>query len=71
MRADELDVRVLHGAFGVALAISIDVAKVTNMSGLVGGSTVGLAVRVDWLRSTCTLVTEAPRWYRGEAVPKF
>lgn len=47
MRADELDVRVLHGALGIALTIGLDVAKVTNVSGLVGGSTVGLAVRVD------------------------
>ena len=48
MGADELDVRVAHGTLGIALAIGLDVAQVTNVTGLVGGSTVGLAVGVDW-----------------------
>lgn len=44
---DQLDQLVGGGADGVALAISLDVAKVTNVAVLVGGSTVTLAVRVD------------------------
>lgn len=46
--ADQLDQGVLGRALGVALAISRDVAQVTNVTGLIGGSTVGLAVRVDY-----------------------
>jgi hypothetical protein len=33
----------------VALGISLEVAQVTNVAFFVGGSTVGLAVRVDWV----------------------
>lgn len=44
---DQLDQLVGGGADGVALAISLDVAKVTNVAVLVGGSTVTLAVRVE------------------------
>lgn len=36
-----------HGALGIALAISLNVAKVTDMTSLVRRSTVGLVVRVD------------------------
>lgn len=46
--ADQLDVLVLNAALGVALSIGLDVAQVTNVAGLVRGSTVGLVVRVDW-----------------------
>jgi hypothetical protein len=49
LRADELDELVGHGALGVALSISLEVAEVTNVAGLVGRSTVGLAVGVDCL----------------------
>lgn len=45
--ANQLDVLVLNAALGVALGIGLDVAQVTNVAGLVGGSTVGLVVRVD------------------------
>ena len=45
--ANELDVRVLHGALGVALAVSLDVAEVADVSGLVRRSAVSLSVRVD------------------------
>lgn len=45
--ADQLDVLVLNAALGVALGIGLDVAQVTNVAGLVRGSTVGLVVRVD------------------------
>jgi hypothetical protein len=44
---DELDQLVGHGALGVALAIGIDVSKVTNMAGLVHTISVGRVVRVD------------------------
>lgn len=37
-----------YRALGVALAVRLDVAEITNMASLVGGSTVGLAVRVDY-----------------------
>lgn len=45
--ANELDVRVLHGALGVALAVSLDVAEVADVSGLVRRSAVSLSVRVE------------------------
>jgi hypothetical protein len=45
--ADELDELVGHGALGVALGISLEVAEVTNVADLVGRSTVGLAVGVE------------------------
>lgn len=48
LRANQLDVLVLDRALGVTLGISSDVAKVTNVAVLVGGSTVGLVVGVDW-----------------------
>lgn len=47
LRADQLDMLVLNATLGVALAIGLDVAQVTNVAGLIGGSTVGLVVRVD------------------------
>lgn len=47
--ADELDQAVLSRALGVTLAISLDVAQITNMTGLVAGGTVGLVVRVDYV----------------------
>lgn len=47
MGANELDVVVGHGALGVALVIGLEVAEVTNVALVVGGSTVGLAMRVD------------------------
>lgn len=54
LRADQLDKRVADGALGVTLAISLDVAEVTHMTGLVRRGTVGLAVGVD-----CALVSSA------------
>lgn len=45
--ADELDVAVRDGALGVTLGVGVDVAEITNVAGLVGGSTVRLAVGVD------------------------
>lgn len=50
---------VLDRALGVALGISGDVSQVTNVAVLIGGSTVGLVVGVDWKpgsqqgRTTC------------------
>lgn len=44
---NELDVLVAHGTLGIALAIGLDVAQVTDVTGLVGGSTVRLSVGVD------------------------
>ena len=46
--ADQLDVLVGDGALGVALAVSLEVAQVTDVALAVGGSTVGLVVGVDW-----------------------
>lgn len=48
MGSNELDMLVLHGALGIALAIRLEVSKVTDMSSLIGGSTVGFAVWVDY-----------------------
>ena len=44
---DQLDELVANGALGIALAVSLEVAQVTNVALLVLGGTVGLAVRVD------------------------
>lgn len=45
--ANQLDEGVRDGALGVALAVGLDVAEVTDVAGLVGRGTVGLAVGVD------------------------
>ena len=47
LRADELDELVGHRALGVALSIGLDVAEVTDVAGLVRGSSVSLAEGVD------------------------
>lgn len=45
--SNELDLLVLHGTLGVALAVRLDVSKVTYVSGLIGRSTVSLAMGVE------------------------
>ena len=45
---DELDELVCDRALGVALAVGLNVAKVTDVAVVVGRAAVGLAVRVDW-----------------------
>jgi hypothetical protein len=45
--ANKLDEVVGHGTLGVTLAVSLDIAEITNVTGLVGRSTVVLAVGVD------------------------
>jgi len=45
--ADQLDELVTDRALGVALAVGLEVAQVTNVALLVLGGTVGLAVRVE------------------------
>ena len=45
--ANQLDVAVLDRALGVALAVRLDVAEITNVAGGVRGSAVGLAVGVE------------------------
>lgn len=49
---DELDERVSNGTLGVALAVRLDVAEITDVADLVGGSAVGLAVGVDYACQT-------------------
>ena len=51
--ADQLDERVGDGALGVALGVGLDVAEVTDVTVVVGGGTVGLAVGVDWEKAWC------------------
>ena len=51
MGTDELDEAIAHGALGVPLGIGLNVSKITNVAVLVTGSTVGLAVGVDYPRS--------------------
>lgn len=46
---DQLDKLVLNGAVGVALSISLEVTKVTNVTVGISGSTVGLAEGVDYV----------------------
>lgn len=50
VRANQLDKTVLDRSLGVTLGISVDVAEVTDVTGVVRGSTVGLAVRVDFAK---------------------
>lgn len=45
--ADQLDELVGDGAVGVALGVGLEVAQVADVALAVGGSTVGLVVRVD------------------------
>lgn len=45
--ADQLDELVGDGALGVALAVGLEVAQVTNVALVILRGTVGLAVRVD------------------------
>jgi hypothetical protein len=45
--ANKLDEVVGHGTLGVTLAVSLDIAEITNVAGLVGGGTVVLAVGVE------------------------
>jgi hypothetical protein len=47
LSANQLDKVVLLGAGSVALSIGLEVAEVTDVTNLVGGSTVGLAEGVD------------------------
>jgi hypothetical protein len=51
VRANQLDKRVSDGALGIALAVSLDVSEITNVTGLVRRSTMGLVVRVDYVSS--------------------
>ncbi|KAJ3563880.1 hypothetical protein NPX13_g8047 [Xylaria arbuscula] len=46
--SDKLDEAVLNRALGVALGISLDVTQVTDVAGLGGTVTMGLAVGVDY-----------------------
>lgn len=45
--ANQLDQAVLLGADGVTLSISLEVAEITDVTVLIGGSTVVLAEGVD------------------------
>jgi hypothetical protein len=47
LRPDQLDLLVLNGAGGVALAISLEVAQVANVTVLVGRGAVLLGKGVD------------------------
>lgn len=48
MGTNQLDERVSNGTLGIALAISLNVSEITNVTGLVRRSAVGLVVRVDY-----------------------
>ena len=45
---DQLDQLVSDRAGSIALAVSLEVAEITDVTLLVRGSSVGLAMRVDW-----------------------
>ena len=47
VRANQLDKRVGDRALSISLAIGLQVSEVSNVTGLVRGSTVGLVVRVE------------------------
>jgi len=67
--ADQLDQLVLDRALCVALAISLEVAQVTDVTLLVRWSTVGLSLRVDCgsgrKRSVGEILTEAVGSVKG------
>jgi hypothetical protein len=46
-RSDQLDELVINRALGVALAVRLDIAEISDVAVLVGWTTVRLAVRVD------------------------
>lgn len=47
LSTNQLDELILLGALGVTLSVGLEVAKVTNVTLGVSGSTVGLAEGVD------------------------
>lgn len=47
MLAKKFDQRIGKRAFGIALAIRLDVAQVANMSGLISRCTMSLVVWID------------------------
>lgn len=47
VRANQLDKRISDGTLGIALAVSLNVSEITNVTGLVRRSTVGLVMRVE------------------------
>lgn len=51
VRANQLDKRISDGTLGIALAVSLNVSEITNVTGLVRRSTVGLVMRVDYGRA--------------------
>lgn len=55
--SDQLDELISDCALAIALSISLEVSKVTNVTGLIGRSTVGLSVRVDY-----SLSAQSPRY---------
>jgi len=58
--ADQLDVLVGDGAFGVALGVGLEVAQVADVALAVGGGAVGLVVGVD-----CGMVVLVGCWMAG------
>lgn len=54
--ADQLDKLVRDRALGVTLAVSLEVAKVTDVTLRVRRGSVGLAVRVDYANQSCVLI---------------
>jgi hypothetical protein len=46
--ADQLDKLVRGCALGITLGIRLDVSEITNVADLIGGSTVSLAMWVDY-----------------------
>lgn len=66
--ADELDVLVRHGTLGVALGVGLDVAEVADVTLLVRGSTVLLAVGVDCPGVVCVSASERPLAERTKAM---
>lgn len=60
--ANQLDEAVLDGALGIALAIRVNVAEIADVAGVIRGSTVVLAVGVNWMGESAFLLGSI---YRG------
>lgn len=63
--ADQLDKGVRDRALGVALVVSLDVAKVTHVASLVRGGAVGFVVRVDYRGDILTLLMDSEQGRRS------
>ena len=51
--ANQFDLLVRNGPFGIALAVCLEVAKVTYMALVITGGTVGFREGIDYSEGSC------------------